>query len=131
MNQNRLMIRLIDVALIILLGFIAISRLKTEYIDLPGPGDAEPPRMRVHTADLHVYRSRYVLVDGRRKKQVRDLESLEQVLQKTKTTYRQKGAKLVMNIQPHRSSIMQDLIDVLDICQRNRIEKNLNYDRIN
>ncbi|MDQ7052836.1 MAG: biopolymer transporter ExbD [candidate division KSB1 bacterium] len=131
MNNNRLMIRLIDVALIILLGFIAISRLKTEYVDLPAPGDAEPPRMRMHMADLHVYRARYVLVDGRRKKQVRDLDSLERLLQRTKTVYRQKGAKLVMNIQPHRSSIMQDLIDVLDVCQRNRIEKNLNYDRIN
>ncbi len=125
------MIRLIDVALIILLGFIAISRLKTEYVDLPAPGDSDPPTYKLHTADIHVYRTLYVLVDKGRKKRIKNLKTLERELVRSRQRYRRQGAKLVMNIQPHKSSIMQNLINVLDICQRNHIEKNLAYDRIN
>ncbi len=131
MSNNRLMIRLIDVALIILLGFIAISRLKTEYVDLPAPGDAPSSPRRTHTAELHVYRGSFMVVDGKRKRRYRSIERLEAALTRKKNQYRRRGVQLVMHIQPHKSSIMQDLIDALDVCQRNKIEKSLAYDRIN
>ena len=130
MTNNRLMIRLIDVALIILLGFIAISRMKTEYIDLPAAGKAEAPKSKTHVAEIHVYKNRYVLVDGKRKRSYKSLRSLESALIRTKTRYSRRGSQLVMNVEPHRASLMQSLINVLDICQRNHIEKNLDYDKI-
>ncbi len=130
MNNRRLMIRLIDVALIILLGFIAISRLKTEYVDLPGPGEAQAQPAQEHVAQLRVYHGKYIIVDGRKKMRVAGREELQQALQRARRRYRRRGAKLVMNILPQKSSIMQDLIDVLDICERTQIEKNLDYDRI-
>lgn len=131
MNDNRLMIRLIDVALIILLGFIAISRLKTEYVDLPAPGEATPPKSKIHRATVHIYKNSFFVVDGKRKQRVRKVEDLESVLVRKNSSYRRSRAKLVMEIQPHTASLMQSLIDVLDICQRNNIEKNISYDSIN
>ena len=50
MTNKRLMIRLIDVALIILLGFIAISRLKTEYVNLPSGSNSQVTTERPHEA---------------------------------------------------------------------------------
>ena len=61
--NNRLMIRLIDVALLILLGFIAISRLKTEYVELPSTGESSPQRLVPHEAALHIYENLFKLVD--------------------------------------------------------------------
>ena len=130
MSNNRLMIRLIDVALIILLGFIAISRLKTEYVDLPAPGDVPPRQSKIHRATVHIYKNSFYVVDGKRKQRVRKVSDLESVLQKKKSAYRRSRARLVMEIQPHTASLMQSLIDVLDICQRNNIEKNISYDSI-
>ena len=130
MTNNRLMIRLIDVALIILLGFIAISRMKTEYIDLPAAGKAEAPKNKTHVAKVHVYKSRYIFVDGKRKRSYKTLRSLESALISANSRYLRRGSQLVMNIEPHRASLMQSLINVLDICQRNNIEKNLDYEKI-
>jgi len=130
MSNNRLMIRLIDVALIILLGFIAISRMKTEYIDLPSAGNAEVPKSKIHVAEVHVYKNRYVFVDGKRKRSYKTVHGLESALISAKSRYLRRGSQLVMNVEPHRASLMQSLIHVLDICQRNHIDKNLDYDKI-
>ena len=62
MKNRRLMIRLIDVALIILLGFIAISRLKTEYVNLPSGSNSQVTTKRPHEAILHIYRNYYGLM---------------------------------------------------------------------
>lgn len=131
MNDNRLMIRLIDVALLVLLGFIAISRLKTEYIELPTAGNPERQMQDTHAASLHVYSSYYELEDAGRRQRIADLQRLENILVSSNMRYRQQRTKLIMNIEPHKASIMQNLIDVMDICQRNNIEKNLDYDSIN
>ena len=131
MGNRTMMMRLIDVALIILLGFIAISRLKTEYIDLPSAGDAQPQTDRVATAVLHVYNNHYDYVMNGRKKRTKSTDELERVLLGSKSSLLRQRTKLVVNIEPHKSSIMQNLVDVLDICQRNQIEKNFDYDRIN
>ena len=125
------MMRLIDVALIILLGFIAISRLKTEYVDLPAPGKSKPQMQTPHEASLHVYRDRFRLVDGGRKWNCNTLNELENILVRHNRNYLKRRVKLIVTIEPHKSSIMQKLVDVLDICQRNKIEKNLNYEKNN
>jgi len=130
-TNKRLMIRLIDVALIILLGFIAISRLKTEYINLPSGSNSQVTTERPHEAILHIYRNYYVLQDtGGREKKLQNLQELEVMMVKANNYYLQKQYRFVIKIEPHKSSIMQSLIDVFDICQRNNIDKNLNYDAI-
>ena len=122
------MIRLIDVALIILLGFIAISRLKTEYVDLPSAGNNEPIHQVPHEANLHVYKNHFQLEDRGKRWRCSSLKELEHVLINKNKKYTAQRVKLVVNIEPHKSSIMQNFVDVIDICQRNHIEKNLNYE---
>lgn len=130
-NNNKMMIRLIDVALIVLLGFIAISRLKTEYVDLPAAGDPQPPKQKVQEATLQIHRDYFVLRDRGASTRVNDLRQLENMLVSTNRRYSQRGEKLVMNIEAGRASIMQNLIEALDIIQRNNIEKSLNYESVN
>lgn len=130
MNSGRLMIRLIDVALIILLGFIAISRLKTEYVDLPSGGENPPPVESTKQAALEIHREFFLLKDEGRPQRIPTVEDLERALARRNAHYRNQRVKLVVNIEPQKSSIIQNLVDVLDICQRNQIEKNLNYDSI-
>lgn len=129
--NSRLMMRLIDVALIILLGFIAISRLKTEYVDLPSTGKSEPQVQTPHEACLHVYNNSFRFMDNGRKWSCNTTNELENFLINQKNKYLRRRIKLVVTIEPHKSTIMQKLVDVLDICQRNNIEKNLNYERYN
>ncbi|MDZ7376858.1 MAG: biopolymer transporter ExbD [candidate division KSB1 bacterium] len=122
MNSN-LMIRLIDVALIILMGFIAISRIRTEYIDLPSAGESETKLHLPHEAKLVVDNSRYNFEDNGRRWSCNSLNELDKNLY-----YKGRNMKLVVTIQPRRSVIMQNLVNVLDICQRHQIEKNLDYE---
>ena len=129
--NNRLMMRLIDVALIILLGFIAISRLKTEYVDLPSTGKNEQQAQTPHEAALHVYDNSFRFVDNGRKWSCETINELENFLVSQNSNYLKRRIKLVVTIEPHKSAIMQKLVDVLDVCQRNKIEKNLNYEKYN
>jgi len=129
--NSRLMIRLIDVALIILLGFIAISRLKTEYVDLPSAGKSEPQSLMPHEALLHINGSSFSFEDNGMKWSCTTLKELEELLVSQNSSYSNRKIKLVVTIESHKSSIMQNLVDVLDICQRNQIEKNLDYENYN
>ena len=129
--NNRLLIRLIDVALIILLGFVAISRLKTEYVALPSGDGSELQLQKVHETYLHVYQNFFKYEDKRQRWRCGTLYELEDVLIKQKNRFQQQQVKLIVNIAPHKSSVMQKLVDVIDICQRNNIEKSLNYEIYN
>jgi len=129
--NSKLMIRLIDVALIILLGFIAISRLKTEYVDLPSAGKSQLQAQKPHEAILRVYGKGFRFVDNGRQWNCRTLTELENLLVKQNNRYLRKRVRLIVTIEPHKSSIMQRLVDVMDICQKNNIEKNLNYESYN
>lgn len=129
--NSRLMIRLIDVALLILLGFIAISRLKTEYVDLPSAGDSKQMAQNPHEAFLYIYSNLFSFEDNGRKWSCKTLNELENLLISHNNNYLNRRIKLVVTIEPHKSSIMQNLVDVLDVCQRNKIEKNLDYENYN
>jgi len=129
--NSRLMIRLIDVALIILLGFIAISRLKTEYVDLPSTGSYQPLTQKPQEALLRIYKNIYKFEDDGLQWNCKNLNELENLLVNRKNQYLKQRVKLIVTIEPHKSSIMQSLVDVFDICQRNNIEKNLNYESYN
>lgn len=130
-NNNRLMVRLIDVALIILLGFIAISRLKTEYVDLPAPGNPEPPTQRIMDAKVSILANAFVLQQNGRNMRLSSKEALESAMVHASQRSASRGQKLMFTIESERGSMMQSLIDVLDICQRNQIEKSLDYEKYN
>jgi biopolymer transport protein ExbD len=125
------MVRLIDVALLVLLGFIAISRLKTEYVALPSGGETAMQPLEQHIASLHVYPEFFELVDHGRRWDCSTLDELEALLTNQQQRFLMQQIKYVINIEPHRASLMQRLVDVLDVCHRNKIDKNLNYESIN
>ena len=128
MNSS-LTIRLIDVALIILLGFIAISRLKTEYIDLTSQyGDTKAPTRKPHMVTVHVYKNYFLVEDGNSNVRSTTREKLEALILNRNETYLRLGEELTVVVQPHKSCLMQDLVNVLDICQRHNITKSLNYE---
>jgi len=132
MNSNtRLMIRLIDVALIVLLGFINISRLKTDYVDLSSAMSDESVKYMFHDARLTIFQNSFKLDDGGKSTQVQSLSDLESLLVSKNDLYKRYNEKLIITIEPHKSSIMQKLVDVFDICHRNKIEKTLNYESYN
>ena len=125
MNSS-LMIRLIDVALIILLGFVAISRLKTEYVDLStAQGERITSAARTHRLTVHVHKDYYLVEDAAKRVKCATLDKLENLLRE-----KQRGTTLQVIVEPQKRSIMQKLVDVLDVCQRNGIEKLLNYESI-
>lgn len=131
MDSNRtLMIRLIDVALIILLGFIGISRLKTEYVDLPVAGDPQPLTRTFHEAAVHIYKDSFEIRANGKRSRFTSVTDLEQGMLAANTRLTAEGGKVVFSIESHEQSLMQSLIDVLDICQRHNFEKSFNYERI-
>jgi len=129
--NSRLMLRLIDLALNILMGFIAISRLRTEYIDLPSAGEINQQVQAPHEVFLYVNSKQFSFEDQGRKWNCKTLNELEKFLINRNNAYLQRRIKLVVTIEPHKPCIMQNLVDVLDICQRNKIEKNLDYENYN
>ncbi len=129
--NGRLMLRLIDVAMNILFAFIAISRLKTEYIDLPSTGISQPQVRSSHEVFLNIHDNIFQFEDMGRRWQCRSLPEAENTLINLNSRYLRQGNKLIVTIQPHRPTIMQTLVDVFDICQRNKIEKSLNYETDN
>lgn len=129
--NSRLMLRLIDLALNILMGFIAISRLRAEYVDLPSAGVSNQQLQQPHEAFLYVYGNFYSFEDNGRKWNCKNQNELEKLLVSQHTVYLERRIKLVVTIESKKSSIMQNLVDVLDICQRNNIEKNLDYENYN
>ena len=128
MNSS-LTIRLIDVALIILLGFIAISRLKTEYVDLTSHyGDTKTSTQKPHMVTVHVYKNYFIIEDGKSNVRITTLEKLEALILNRNKTYLRLGEELAVIVQPHKSCLMQELVNVPDICQRHNITKSLNYE---
>jgi biopolymer transport protein ExbD len=123
------MLRLIDVALNILMAFIAVSRLRIEHIELPAGSDAEQQLVRnVHEMTLRVFRNSFQIDDNGRTFKLQTPEELETALVNFKNRSQQRGELLAINIESQRSIIMQELIDVLDLCHRYDIQQNLNYD---
>lgn len=123
------MMRLIDVALIILLGFISISRLKTEYVDLPSPGNPQPPARTVQEAKIVIHQDSFLLQENGRDARLQTVKALESAMVDADRRSAQRGQKLMFIIESAKGGMMQSLIDVLDICQRNKIEKSFDYEK--
>ena len=132
MNQRGILIRLIDVGLIILLGFVSISDITVRaQIKLPSPKTEEnqeqEPELIVYYIIIH-RDNRVSLLD--QKHQPTDytkitLETLNKELPLLRDRLAKKSKQLVVLIDPEMDATMQGLIDVLDICQRHRILKNI------
>ncbi|MBD3289662.1 hypothetical protein GF337_12725 [candidate division KSB1 bacterium] len=128
MSKGGLIIRLIDVVLILLLGFIGISdfTIKTQ-VKLP-QGSQE--------SDNHVEKKFVVFVkinenstfeidDGKQK--LANFEELKKVEEKL-VELQQEHGNIVAVIEPDLDTMIQLTVDLIDICEKNNIQKSINYE---
>ncbi|MDZ7344413.1 MAG: biopolymer transporter ExbD [candidate division KSB1 bacterium] len=128
-------IRLIDVALNILFGFIVITDIQPKsQIKLPSPQELELPPVE--------QRYDYVIVKIDAAGEFR-LEAEEQVLgafqnlselefflrQRGEQSARE-GRQTIVVIDPEETSILQRTIDVFDLCERNGIAKSVHFKEV-
>ena|SRR3990172_2129322 len=133
MNKGGLIIRLIDVAMIILFGFIAISditvkaqiKLPSEQTDQSQTNQKEP---RLIFVKIDLERG-YVLAEGYTEiLSTTDIVQLENNLIQLLDQSRAEGREMVVLIEPDENSMIQKTVDVMDVCERNQISKNINYE---
>ena len=134
MANNGLIIRLIDVAMIILFGFIAISDIKVRaQIKLPDQEDeqqtpaAEIPPV-VYFVKIGLGKEIVVEHENEALFSTTSLTDLEEKLARASAEVKLRGRSLIVLIEPDEASPIQFTVDVLDICERNEIPKNINYE---
>jgi len=130
MSKGGMIIRYIDIALTVLFGFIAISDLEIKtQIRLPSEVSALAQPAQINTVSIIVLEgSRYTLMDAD-KTVASDttLERIEEVLLEVRERYLAQQQDVLVLIQPDPNSPIQLTVNVLDVCERNRIAKNINY----
>ncbi len=130
MTKGGIIIRLIDVALIILFGFIAISDIKVRaQIKLPSDKQESESKTKqeIIFVEIGLEGSFIIKKEETILAQTADLEELERSLIRLYEDYKSQGSEVVVLIKPHKDSIIQRTVDVLDICERHQIPKNINY----
>ena len=150
MNKGGLIIRLVDVVLLLLLGFLLISDIvHKEQIKLPGPtgtrsnlteksqilpidihvveGDTVLPDINPETeyslkkvAQLHCY---YLVYEEDRVYHIRNINRLEEHLLIAQATY----DSISIIINPHPNSLIQGTINLIDICRRHGLNRKFKY----
>ncbi len=133
MAKGGIIIRLIDVAMIILFGFIAISDIKVRaQIKLPADRQEEPQQEQTEPAFIFVKidaQDGYILEAGDEVKTVtQDARALEQSLVSLAAGYKQGGQQAIVLIEPDEASMIQYTVDALDMCERNNLARNINYE---
>ena len=130
MGRGGMIIRLIDIALTVLFGFIAVSDIEQKtQVNLPAKVSARIAPQRFNPLPLVVLPGpRYTLLDGTSEIfSDSDLHRVEAVLLNVRQKYLDRNEDIVVLIQPDPNSPMQLTVNVLDICERNHIQKNINY----
>ena len=127
MDSGCSLIRLIDVALIILLGFIATSSLKLEHIDLPTDEKSAQSEGASELFDLRIHKELYELKGASIRQRFKELEELEDFLVALKESHNKGNKAIALNIEAESDLPIQSLVDVIDLCQNHNITKNLSY----
>jgi len=149
-NKGGLIVRLIDIVLILLLGFLQISDIvHKNQIKLPGPagtkrnlsekskilpidvhvmpGDTTMPDIDPETeyslkklGQLYCY---YLLYQDEKVYRIRTLDKLEEHLLITEATY----DSISVIVNPDPNSIIQGTINLIDICRRHGFKRKFRY----
>ena len=130
MNRS-LIIRLIDVVLILLFGFLAISDIQMKrQIRLPGP--AEDSRQTVPADNVWIFVKIdsaghfSVLQEAQLLQQTASLDTLRTALLTASGDVYAAGNQPVVIIDPHPEATVQATISVFDICEAERLPKSIN-----
>ncbi|RIK73064.1 hypothetical protein DCC62_18205 [candidate division KSB1 bacterium] len=130
MGNPSMIIRYIDIALTVLFGFIAISDVEQKtQVKLPHHVSAVSTPTRINTVSLIVLPGpMYTLMEGATEiTSNAELEAVEQVLLNVRQKYLDQNQDIIVLIQPDPNSPVQLTVNVLDVCERNQIQRNINY----
>lgn len=133
MQNAGFLVRFIDIGLIILFGFIWVSDISTfTHIDMSGEEQEQQSEQTEEILLLKVQIRRgglYSVVNqetgGVECSDVRR-DALESCLRSADQELRQRNRRAVVLIEASEASAVQHTVDVLDICQRLGIPKNIN-----
>ena len=139
MHRRGYLLRFIDLGLIILFGFLMISDITViSQITLPGksdePGDPQTDENQVYLGVAILGDGQYQIIDladdAPLHVNINSAEELEFILKTLDEQHKGEGKTLNLLIEPAAESHMQKLVDVLDICERLKIQKNINTESI-
>lgn len=136
MKKNTFLIRFIDIGLILLFGFIIISDITVRsQIELPGSDPGEPQQDRQpHMITIEVESAiNYRVTDPQSETVIgvyEQIEELENGLNQYGTELRNQGKTPVALIELGDESQMQTFINVLDLCDKLGIPKNVNEETL-
>ena len=150
MGKGGLIVRLIDVVLLLLLGFLLISDIvHKEQIKLPGPTGTRrnlTEKSQILPIDIHVVEGDTILPDVDPETEyslkklgqlycyylvyqeekiyyIRKIDKLEEHLLIAQATY----DSVAVIINPHPNSIIQGTINLIDICRRHGLKRKFRY----
>ena len=130
MGKGGMIIRLIDIALTVLFGFIAVSDVEQKtQVKLPRDVTGVPQQTKLNTVSILVLDGpRYTIMDGVREiASDTELERIEELLIRIHQQFVDRNEDVIFLIQPDPNSPIQLTVYVLDVCERNHFVKNINY----
>ncbi len=131
MPKGGLIIRLIDVVMILLLGFIGISdfSVKTE-IQLPTGGNASPAIVKRQVLTVRINNnSEYILSDGDHLwPGIKSMAKLESMVLNLRNEWVAEGKDMLVIINPHEDTMIQTTVDMIDLCEMHHIPKSIHYE---
>ena len=136
MRKNTFLIRFIDIGLILLFGFIVISDITIRsQIELPGSDPGEPQQDRQpHVVTIQIMgEDGFRLYDPQSESFLASYESID-LLENGLRSYRRQihaeNKTLLALIELDDATRMQTFIDILDLCDRLGIPKNVNEETL-
>lgn len=137
MGNSSFIIRFIDIGLIILFGFLIISDITVRSeLDLSGSDEQnevkEPKEQQLLMISLK-NDGNYVIMDVRSSSVLEISENLEELkifLESIQSSAKDQNLSVVALVEFEDAITMQEVIDVLDICDRLKIPKNLNLESV-
>ncbi|MDZ7362147.1 MAG: biopolymer transporter ExbD [candidate division KSB1 bacterium] len=131
-NSSGTIVRLIDVALNILFGFIIITDIQPKsQIRLPAPEETPPPviEQRYDYVIVKIDPLGHFRLEAEEQPlgEFQDLAALETFLRQRGTQSGRAGRQTIVVIDPEETSILQRTVDVFDLCERNGIAKSIHF----
>mgnify|MGYP006293137649 CR=1 FL=1 len=136
MRKNTFLIRFIDIGLILLFGFIVISDITIRsQIELPGSDPAPPSDDRLpHFITVQIAgNQRYQLYDPQNEillAAYENLDLLEDALVQYRNQIQNEGKTVFALIELDDNIQMQSFIEILDLCDKIGIPKNVNEETL-
>jgi len=129
-----MIVRLVDLVMILLFGFIGISDIQIKrQIKVPSLKSTQNPQNRERQDNvflvIEIFKTgKYVLkMDEKAIAASPDLESLRNELRLLVRQFRVANKRALVVINPMPDATMQQTIDVFDVCEQEHLNKSINF----